>query len=125
MSNRRIKMDIGLVYSTTSSQFETILRNIRTYISEDDRVDHNVTEMVHLVAFNESSVDINIYYYTKTTDWLIWRGIVEEHMLAFMKIIERAGSGFAFPSQSVYVEGLTQQDKKNQNIHSQMDGSEA
>jgi len=113
MSNRRVKMNIGLIYSTTSDQFETILKNIRTFISEDDRVDHSVPEMVHLVAFNSSSVDINLYYYTNTTDWLLWRNIVEEHMLVFMKIIENAGSAFAFPSQSVYVEGLNQSYKNN------------
>ena len=123
MSNRRVKMDIGLIYSTTSDQFETILNNIRTYISEDDRVDHNVTEMVHLVAFNASSVDINVYYYTKTTDWLSWRAIVEEHMLAFMKIVENAGSGFAFPSQSIYIEKPNQSGKRNHNLADQIDES--
>lgn len=106
MTNRRIKMDIGLLYSTTSDQFDTILENFRAFIAADERVDHSVTEMVHLVAFNASSVDINLYYFTKTTDWVAWRGIVEEHMLAFLKIVEEAGSGFAFPSQSIYVEGL-------------------
>jgi len=123
VSNRRVKMDIGLIYSTTSDQFEIILNNIRTYISEDDRVDHSVTEMVHLVAFNASSVDINLYYFTKTTDWLLWRKIVEEHMLAFMKIVDSAGSSFAFPSQSVYVEGLNQSDRNNLTTISQMDES--
>jgi len=123
MSNRRVNMDIGLTYSTTSDQFETILNNIRTYISEDDRVDHSVTEMVHMVAFNASTVDINLYYYTKTTDWLLWRKIAEEHMLAFMKIVESAGSSFAFPSQSVYVEGLNQSDRNSPTATSQMDES--
>jgi MscS family membrane protein len=51
-------------------------------------------------------VDINLYYFTKTTDWILWRGIVEEHMLEIMKIIEASGSSFAFPSQSIYVEGI-------------------
>jgi MscS family membrane protein len=115
MSNRRVKMDIGLVYSTTSDQFETILRNIKTFISEDDRVDHSVTEMVHLVAFNASSVDINLYYFTKTTDWVLWRGIIEEHMLAFMRIVTDSGSSFAFPSQSIYVEDLNNIEKSYPN----------
>ena len=123
MSNRRVKMDIGLIYSTKSDQFETILNSIRTYISEDDRVDHRVTEMAHIVAFNASSVDINLYYYTKTTDWLLWRKIVEEHMLAFMKIVESAGSSFAFPSQSIYVEGLNQSDRNSLTATNQMDES--
>ncbi len=108
MPNRRIKMDIGLLYSTSSAQFETILGGIRTFISEDDRIDHSVTEMVHVVSFGPSSVDINLYYFTKTTDWVLWRDIVEEHMIAFMKIVEDAGSSFAFPSQSIYVEELKQ-----------------
>jgi MscS family membrane protein len=115
MSNRRVEMDIGLVYSTTSDQFETILRNIKTFISEDDRVDHSVSEMVHLVAFNASSVDMNLYYFTKTTDWVLWREIVEEHMLAFMKIVADAGSNFAFPSQSIYVEDLNNTEKSYPN----------
>jgi MscS family membrane protein len=114
MTNRRVKMDIGLVYSTTSDQFEAILQKIRSHIAEDDRVDHSVTEMVHLVAFNASSVDINLYYFTKTTDWVTWRSIIEEHMLAFMKIVEEAGSSFAFPSQSIYVEGM--EDLKINNV---------
>jgi MscS family membrane protein len=106
MTNRRVEMDIGLVYSTTLDQFEKILDQIRNFIAKDERVDHSVTEMVHLVAFNSSSVDINLYYFTKTTDWILWRGIVEEHMLEIMKIIEASGSSFAFPSQSIYVEGI-------------------
>ena len=108
MTNRRIKMDVGLVYSTTAAQYEAILEGFRKFIATDDRVDHSVTEMVHMVAFNASSVDINLYYFTKTTDWVTWRDIVEEHMLAFIKIVEEAGSSFAFPSQSIYVEGVSE-----------------
>jgi len=108
MTNRRVKMDVGLVYSTTAEQYEQILEGFRNFIAEDDRVDHSVTEMVHMVAFNASSVDINLYYFTKTTDWVTWRDIIEEHMLAFIKIVEDAGSSFAFPSQSIYVEGVSE-----------------
>ena len=106
MSNRRIKMDIGLTYSTTSDQFQSILRELREFIGNDDRVDHEVIEMVHLVRFNQSSIDINLYYFTKTTDWEDWRTTIEDHMLSFMKIIENSGTSMAFPTRSIYVEGL-------------------
>ncbi|MDP6173465.1 MAG: mechanosensitive ion channel family protein [Rhodospirillales bacterium] len=106
MTNRRIKMDLGLAYETSAAQFQTILTRVRTFIAEDDRVDHSVTEMVHLVQFSASTVDMNLYYFTKTTDWKTWRGIIEEHMLAFMKIIEEEGSSLAYPTQSIHVEGL-------------------
>ena len=106
MSNRRIKMDLGLAYGTSAAQFQAILDRVRTFIAEDEKVDHSVTEMVHLVRFASSSVDMNLYYFTKTTDWKTWRGIIEEHMLAFMRILEEEGSSMAFPTSSIYIEGM-------------------
>ena len=105
MSNRRIKMDIGLTYDTTSEQFEIILANLRSFIAADDRVDHSVTEMVHMTHFNDSSININLYYFTTTTNWEEWRSIQEEHMLAFVRIVEEAGACMAFPTRTVHVEG--------------------
>ena len=105
MTSRRIKMDIGLSYETTSEQFETILANLRAFIAADDRVDHSVTEMVHMTQFNESSIDINLYYFTTTTKWEEWRSTQEEHMLAFMRIVEEAGACIAFPTRTVHLEG--------------------
>jgi MscS family membrane protein len=109
MSNRRIKMDIGLTYGTTSEQFKSILARIREYIANDERVDHSVTEMVHMTGFNASSVDINLYYFTVTTDWVEWRQIVEDHMLAFMGVIEEEGSSIAFPTRSIHIEGVPEE----------------
>ncbi|HIA81812.1 MAG TPA: mechanosensitive ion channel family protein, partial [Rhodospirillales bacterium] len=82
MTNRRIKMDIGLTYGTTSDQFKNILGDIRDLIASDHRIDHEVTQMVHLVGFKQSSIDINLYYFTKTTDWEEWRSTVEDHILS-------------------------------------------
>lgn len=110
MTNRRIKMDLGLDYSTNANQFKAILSRIKKLIADDDRVDHTVSEMVHMVNFNSSSIDINLYYFTKTTDWVLWREIIEDHMLKFIGIIEEEGSSFAFPSRSIYVEGINQGD---------------
>ncbi len=110
MTNRRIKIDLGLDYSTSTDQFKAILIRIKKLIADDDRVDHTVSEMVHLVNFNSSSIDINLYYFTKTTDWVLWREIIEDHMLKFIRIIEEEGSSFAFPSRSIYIEGVNQED---------------
>ena len=106
MTNRRIEMNIGITYSTTADQFEIILSELRKFIASDNRVDQQVTQMVHLVDFSESSIDINLYYFTKTTDWTEWRAIVEDHMLNFIKIIEKAGSSIAFPTRSIHLEGV-------------------
>ncbi len=60
--------------------------------------------MVHMVGFGASSIDINVNYFTKTTDWEGFRGIVEEHMLAFIEIVENAGSSMAFPTRTIHIE---------------------
>jgi MscS family membrane protein len=106
MSHRRIEMDIGLTYDTSTAQFTRILERIRGFIAGDERIDHDTTEMIHMVRFNASSIDINLYYFTKTTSWADWRQIIEEHLLAFMKIVEEEGSSFAFPTRSIHVEGV-------------------
>ena len=105
MSNRQIEMNIGLTYDTKSEQFEAILGKLRAFIAADDRVDHSVSEMVHMTQFSGSSIDINLYYFTITTNWEEWRSIQEEHMLAFMGIVEDAGASMAFPTQTIHLEG--------------------
>ncbi len=106
MSHRRIKMDLGLTYDTTTEQFGRIVERIRTFVGGDKRIDHEATEMIHMVRFNASSIDIELYYFTKTTNWAEWRQIVEDHILALMKIVEEEGSSFAFPTRSIHVDGL-------------------
>ena len=106
MSNRRIEMDLGLTYDTTTEQFGRIVERIRAFVGGDKRIDHEATEMIHMVRFNASSIDINLYYFTKTTNWAEWRQIVEDHILALMNIVEEEGSSFAFPTRSIHVDGL-------------------
>jgi MscS family membrane protein len=104
MSHRRIKMTIGLEYKTTADQLERIIASFRKHLAEDPKVAQDVTQMVHAVGFAASSIDINLYYFTKTTDWLEWRDIVNDHMIDFKKIVEGEGTAFAFPSRTVYLE---------------------
>ncbi len=108
MTNRRIKMTLGLEYRTTAKQLETIVERLRDFIANDSNVEMKgpVAQMVHLTEFGASSIDINLYYFTKTTNWEDWRQIRSDHIIAFKKIVEEEGAGFAFPSTSLYVEQL-------------------
>jgi len=106
MNKRRIKMTIGLEYRTTREQVDTILAGIRTFIRSSDEIKQDSTQLVHLVEFNSSSIDILLYYFTRTTKWGEWMQIRELHMLEFMRIVEDAGAGFAFPSHSIYMEPM-------------------
>jgi MscS family membrane protein len=47
-----------------------------------------------------------LYCFTKTTDWGKWLEIKETLALEIKDIVQTAGSSFAFPSQSLYLEAL-------------------
>ena len=106
MDKRRIKMTIGLEYRTSRAQIEKILERIRGYITGNDDIDQGATQLIHMVEFNDSSIDILLYYFTKTTNWGEWMQIREQNMLEFMRIVEEEGAAFAFPTRSIYMENV-------------------
>ena len=108
MTNRRITMNLSLEYRTTAEQLENIVKKLRDYIKNDEAVanEGDVIQMVHLSEFAASSIDINLYYFTKTRDWGEFRQVKNDHILAFKRIVEDEKAAFAFPSHSLYVEHL-------------------
>ncbi len=120
MTNRRVKMTIGVEYNSTAIQLKNIVNRIREYLKANPAIAQpetdEVVQMVHLVNFGASSIDISLYYFTKTTNWVEWRSIVHENILEFKRIVEREGAAFAFPSQSIYLETLPSELKSMQNI---------
>jgi MscS family membrane protein len=108
MTNRRIKMTISLEYRSTAAQLEQIINRLREFVANHPDVEPKgpVAQMIHLVGFGPSSIDIDLYYFTKTTDWEEWRKIRSDHILAFKKIVEEEGCSFAFPSTSLYIEKM-------------------
>ena len=110
MSHRRIYWMIGVEYRTTTEQLKTIRDGIINYLNKhEDVFDLDVTNFVRVDSFGASSIDIMVYCFTKTTVWGEWLEIKENLAFEIKKIVEKdAKTGFAFPSQSIYVESLPQ-----------------
>ena len=107
MTNRRIKMTIGVEYRTRPEQIERILGRIRDFLANDPEIQTDgVTTLVNLYEFGPSSIDIFLYFFTRTTNWGQYMAVRERCLLTFMRIVEEEGAAFAFPSQSVYLENL-------------------
>ncbi|RLA78926.1 MAG: mechanosensitive ion channel family protein [Epsilonproteobacteria bacterium] len=105
MGKRRIKMRLGLTYSTNTSQMENILKELREMLKNHPDV-HKKTIMVHFDEFQDSSLSLFCYFFTTTTAWAEYLKVKEDVNLKMMKIIEQNGAGFAFPSQSLYIENI-------------------
>ncbi len=105
MTMRRIKMTIGVTYSTTSMQMQNILADLRTMLNNDEDINQQ-TIMVNFTDFQDSSLGIFCYFFTNTTNWQEYLMVRERINLSIMNIIEDNKAGFAFPSQSLYIESL-------------------
>jgi MscS family membrane protein len=99
---RRARFDIGLVYSTTVEQLQSIIADIQTLL--DNHPHTNQEGRVRFMEFGESSLDIMVQYFVDTMDWDVFIQVKEEINFEIMKIVEHHGSSFAFPTQSVYLE---------------------
>ena len=103
---RRIKMHIGLTYATNSEQIIQIIQDIKSMLQAHEGISQSDSLMVNFDTFGDSSLNIFIYTFTKTANWAKYLEIREDIHLKIMEIVEKNGSGFAFPSQSIYVEAL-------------------
>ncbi len=108
MTHRRIYWLIGVEYSTTIDMLKKIRDGIESYILDSDDFAHppEVATFVRIDKFNDSSIDIMVYCFTKTTVWGEWLKIKEALAYKIKETVEGAGTGFAFPSQSIYVESF-------------------
>ncbi len=109
MTNRRIYWKIGVTYDTDQEQLMLIRDEIANYLATNDAFEKppKVSTFVRLDSFNASSIDFMIYCFTKTTNWGEWLEIKEAFALKIKEIVEeKAGSAFAFPSQSLYLEAV-------------------
>lgn len=105
MTYRRIYWTIGVEYKTSVDQLRQIRDQIEDYlIQNSDFVDPpEVSQFVRIDRFNDSSIDIMIYCFTKTTDWGEWLRLKEAFAYQIKQIVADAGSDFAYPTQSLYV----------------------
>jgi MscS family membrane protein len=103
---RRIKINLGLTYDATSQQIQQVIVDIKTMLRNHKGIAQNETMLVNFTTFDDSSLGILVYTFTKTSNWEKYLKIKEEVNINIMKIVENNNVAFAFPSQSLYIESL-------------------
>lgn len=104
MFNRRIFEHVGVRYSDVGCVKE-IVDQIREMLLAHEEIDTHQTMIVHLNRFGPSSMDIMVYTFTKTTQWVKYHAIKQDVMLKIADIIEHNGAEFAFPTQTIHLAG--------------------
>lgn len=93
---------LNLRYETMADQLRCILVHIRELLYQHPRVD-SATARIRFVSFGNSSLDLEIFCYIPDTDYEAFLAVQEDLLLRIMDIVESDGSGFAFPSRTVYM----------------------
>lgn len=142
-SGRRIKFNISLTYRSNPSQIRACVRDIQmmllqhpdiakegndqkpiddlyeldlksNILSLDDLLGYKRNLFVVLEEFADSSINLLVYCFSKTTTWGEWLEIRQDVMLKIMDILKKHNLSFAFPTQSLYIEKIPPLSEKTQ-----------
>ena len=109
--SRRIRWIIGLEYRTTVEQLKNMRNQIKEFIEKDqnfknDDKSYFSSSFVRIDSFSDSSIDMLVQSFTNVTDWSEYIKVKETLAITIKEIVENEKAGFAFPSQSLYLESL-------------------
>ena len=103
-TNWLISWIITLQYDTTIEQLKNIRDQIENHIKDNDDYNKDIGLAVRVDKFSDSSIDMYVRCFTKTSSWNEWLKVKEKLAISVKQIVEKNGASFAFPSQSIYVE---------------------
>ena len=105
---------LGVRYETTADQMRFLLLELKKLLVGHPRV-HPDPARVRFAGFGAFSLDIEIFAYVMTRDINDFLAVREDLLLRMIDIVEKSGTGFAFPSQTIYTakdEGLDEERSK-------------
>lgn len=103
MGKRRVDFHLGVTYNTPRVKIQECVTRINNMLKNHPEV-HPETIMVYFEHFNDSSLDIKIYFFTITTKWEEYLAVRQDVNLKIMEILEELEVSIAFPSHSIYIE---------------------
>ena len=109
--SRRIKTILGINYDTTPDKIEEFTSGIKEIIKNHP---HTKKDGSHVVFNNYGDFSLNILVYTflNVPNWKSELLEREKIFLDIMKLAEKIGVEFAFPTQTIHVDSLSESPKK-------------
>ena len=96
--------EVGLRYETTPEQIEWLLAAfLHMLASHPQTADETGTPRVAMTALGPSSIAIEVRAHVLTSDNTVFLAVQQQFLLEIMRLVQQAGTGFAFPSQTLYM----------------------
>jgi MscS family membrane protein len=97
-----LKAVIGVRYETRPDQLRYLLAQMRAMLHAHPRIDQE-TVRVRFAGYGAHSLDIDLRVYVATREWNDFFAVREDVFLRIYDLVIEAGTGFALPSQTVYL----------------------
>jgi MscS family membrane protein len=96
------KTNLGLRSETSTDQLRFVLAEVRRMLYEHPKVETS-SARIRLIGIGQSSLDLEAFAFILTQDFGEFAAIREDLLFRIMSIVDQSGSGFAFPSRTVYL----------------------
>ena len=100
----RFAATVGLVHGTSAEQVQRVVAGLEAMLRASPRVWPD-TVVARLLALSPSSLDVEVLCWFRTNDFGEFRDLRQEALLGIMRIVEEAGTTFAYPTRTVHVVG--------------------
>jgi MscS family membrane protein len=96
------QVTLNLRYETPPDQLRHVMAGICEMLLHHERVLPDPMR-VRFLGFGPSSLEVEIFAYVSVSDYNVYLGVREDLNLRIMEIVAASGTGFALPSQTVYL----------------------
>ena len=94
-------IDLGITYDTSVEALSSIRDEIEANLRAEPKIWPDQVQ-VHVIGFGESAITVRARAWFETTDYNDFLDIRHRVLLAFMNIIAKHGSSFAYPTRTVH-----------------------
>jgi len=100
----RFAATIGLVYGTREDQLRRIMSGVEALLRASPKV-WPESVVSRFAGLSPSSLDVEVLCWFETPDYAEFRELRQQVLFGIMRIVDEAGTSFAFPTRTVHVVG--------------------
>ncbi|NJN17119.1 MAG: mechanosensitive ion channel family protein [Oscillochloris sp.] len=104
MQERRIVFSVGVLYETPAARLRIIPQILRDAVEAQEQVRF---DRAHFRTFADFSLDFEVVYYVLSSDYNLYMDIQQAINLMIFDRFEAEQIGFAYPTQQLYVSGVS------------------
>lgn len=114
MFERRVVFKLGVTYQTPRDKLKKIPAMVREAIEEQNKIRF---DRAHFQAYGASSLDFEIVYYVLSPDYNQYMDIQQAINLGIHERFEQESINFAYPTQTVYVHRVGDEQEQSVTDH--------